>query len=132
VGPSEQGAEQPVPPSASDDVTLASDAGDTGATFASSADALAALAQAERQYQSAVAFLVQQDSTTGVAPEDPAVYRTRLAALDEVTAAAREALYEAPHDPIINRYYLATVGAREATLRQLNTSLPSGTQINRF
>lgn len=101
-------------------------------TFGSSAEALAALAAAERQYQSAVAFLVQQDSSARLAESGPAAYRMRLAALDEVTAAAREALYEAPHDPLINRYYLATVGAREATLRQLNTSLPVGTEINRF
>ena len=127
--PATPSAEQPVLAPASGDVAFV---GDAGPAFASAAEALAALAQAERQYQSAVAFLVQQDSSAGVAAEGPAVYRTRLAALDEVTAAAREALYEAPHDPIINRYYLATVGAREATLRQLNTSLPSGTQINRF
>ena len=107
-------------------------AGAGAVTFASSEDALVALADAERQYQSAVAFLVQQDSSAGLVESGPAAYRTRLAALDEVTAAAREALYEAPHDPLINRYYLATVGAREATLRQLNTALPVGSEINRF
>jgi len=121
-----------------DAADLAGRAGDSltmfagATTFGSSAEALAALAAAERQYQSAVAFLVQQDSSARLAESGPAAYRMRLAALDEVTAAAREALYEAPHDPLINRYYLATVGAREATLRQLNTSLPVGTEINRF
>jgi hypothetical protein len=44
----------------------------------------------------------------------------------------RAALQEAPQDPVINQYYLATVGAREATLRQLGTTLPPGAKLNRF
>jgi hypothetical protein len=44
----------------------------------------------------------------------------------------RAALHESPNDPVINQYYLATVGAREATLRQLGTTLPAGAKLNRF
>jgi hypothetical protein len=139
VAPPGAGTPAPGAPDSGASVTDGSDdeaglgrAGAGAVTFASSEDALVALADAERQYQSAVAFLVQQDSSAGLVESGPAAYRTRLAALDEVTAAAREALYEAPHDPLINRYYLATVGAREATLRQLNTALPVGSEINRF
>lgn len=112
----------------------------TAAAFRSTTEALVALARAEEQYQLAAAFLLQHDSSSGVSGERTrstggdasSVYRTRLAALDNVMAASREALYEAPHDPVINRYYLATLGAREATLRQLNTSLPAGARLTRF
>jgi hypothetical protein len=48
-------------------------------------------------------------------------------------AEIRGALKEAPQDPVINQYYLQTVGAREATLRQLGTTLrPAGVKLNRF
>jgi len=105
---------------------------DSVPAFRSEAEALAALTRAERQYQLAATFLVQQDPAVTPLDDSSAVYRTRLAALDDVTAAAREALYEAPYDPVISRYYLATMSAREATLRQLNTTLPQGRQITRF
>jgi hypothetical protein len=104
---------------------------DTAARFVSTADALTALASAERQYERAAAFLVEHDSSSQ--PTDSSqLYKARLAALDNVMAATREALYDAPHDPLINRYYLATMGAREATLRQLGTSLPRGERISRY
>lgn len=112
---------------------------DTAAAFRSTTEALVALARAEEQYQLAAAFLLQHDSSSGMSgararatDDSSSVYRTRLVALDNVMAASREALYEAPHDPVINRYYLATLGAREATLRQLNTSLPAGARLARF
>lgn len=111
---------------------------DTTVLFRTTTEALIAMARAERQYQLAAAFLLEHDSV-GIGagrmprPEDsPSVYQARLAALDNVVAASREALYEAPHDPVINRYYLATLGAREATLRQLNTALPAGAQLTRY
>jgi hypothetical protein len=59
-------------------------------------------------------------------------YRSRLAALDRVISASREAMREAPHDPVINGYYLTTIGQREATLRQLNTALPASLRLNDF
>ncbi|HET9011405.1 MAG TPA: hypothetical protein VFN38_06290 [Gemmatimonadaceae bacterium] len=112
---------------------------DTTATFRSTTDALVALAKAEQQYQLAAAFLLEHDSASGMSgartraiDDSSSVYRMRLAALDNVMAASREALYEAPHDPVINRYYLATLGAREATLRQLNTALPAGARLARY
>ncbi|HEX6059636.1 MAG TPA: hypothetical protein VFZ11_11555 [Gemmatimonadaceae bacterium] len=101
------------------------------ATFASEEAALAVMLDAERRYQLAATYLVANDSATQL--DDADGYRTRLAALDEVAAATRRALYQAPDDPVINRYYLTTLGAREATLRQLGATLePSGMQVGRF
>lgn len=62
----------------------------------------------------------------------PVAYRSRLAALDRVISTTREALRVAPHDPVINGYYLTTLGQREATLRQLNTALPTTLRVNSF
>jgi len=115
-----------------DDENAAGTPADSVAGFRSQAEALAALARAERQYQLAATFLVQHDPEAAPLDDSSAVYRTRLAALDDVSAVAREALYEAPYDPVISRYYLATMSAREATLRQLNTALPEGRQLTRF
>ena len=105
---------------------------DSVAVFRSTDDALVALVRAERQYQIAATFLAANDSTAEPFEDSSAVYRARLAALDAVMAGTRTALYEAPHDPVINRYYLATLGAREATARQLGTSLPAGQSVSRF
>jgi len=99
--------------------------------IATSEDAMLVLQRAERDYRAAAAFLAVRD-TAGFGAERPEVYQARLAALDEVAAVTRAALYEAPHDPIINQYYLASLGAREATLRQLGTQLPAGTLLSRF
>lgn len=100
-------------------------------TFASEDEALAALMDAERRYQLAASYLVSNDSATRL--DNAESYRTRLAALDEVAAATRRALYESPYDPVINRYYLTTLGARDATLRQLGATLePVGMQVGRF
>ena len=55
-----------------------------------------------------------------------------MATLDEVGATVRQALTESPGDPVINGYYLTTLGQREATLRQLNASLPLGVRVNSF
>ena len=110
--------------------------GDTLPVFHNAREALAHLTSAEKQYQYAAEFLGQLDTTGAGASASPgdssAMYQTRLAALDNVMAATRQALYQAPHDPVINRYYLATLGAREATLRQLNTSLPAGARLARY
>ena len=99
--------------------------------FASVDDARAAQQRAEATYQHAAAFLAEHDST-GAAVGNPVTYRSRLAALDNVISTTREALRRAPHDSIINGYYLTTLGQREATLHQLNTSLPSAVQVNSF
>jgi hypothetical protein len=44
----------------------------------------------------------------------------------------RQAMNDAPYDPVINSYYLTTLGQREATLRQINTTLPTGVRLNSF
>ena len=43
-----------------------------------------------------------------------------------------EALNDAPYDPVINGYYLTTLGQREATLRQLNTVMPTGMRMTSY
>lgn len=120
---------------------IASLVADTMNAFHSTTDALVALARAEHDYQVAATYLLAHDSSAGGGSslgagsnggDNPGVYRARLAALDNVVAASREALYDAPHDPVINRYYIATVRDREATLQQLNTALPAGARLTRF
>ena len=105
----------------------ATDAGAATIAFKSEDEAWDVLNRAGADYQRASAFLAAKDQN---APADStSVYQARLVALDAMTSASRKALYSAPHDPVINQYYLAAQGAREATLRQLSTSLPSGTKL---
>lgn len=99
-------------------------------SFTSNAEALAALYRSQREYERAATFLMT-NNPVGDATQ-PDVYRTRLAALDNVMQASMTALQDAPADPVINRYYLAAAGARESTLRQLQTSLPAGSRIGSF
>ncbi len=108
-------------------------AGDTvvPATFASVDAARAARDRAQLVYQNATTYLAQNDSAV-TGGEGPSAMRTRLAALDRVSHAMRDALADAPYDPVINDYYLTTIGQREATLRQLNTALPAGMRVNSF
>jgi hypothetical protein len=98
--------------------------------FTSLDDALVALQRYEVAYQHAAEYLADHDSTTRV--DDSEAYRTRLAALDRAGRAMSDALREAPYDPVINGYYLTTLGQRQATLRQLQTSLPAGHRIQSF
>lgn len=128
---SSDGSASPATSGASGPMADAGDAPADQVMFESEEAALAAMLDAERRYQLAASYLVSNDSATRLDNADG--YRTRLAALDEVAAATRRALYQAPHDPVINRYYLTTLGAREATLRQLGaTLLPDGMQVGRF
>ena len=99
--------------------------------FHSPEEAWATLNRAGEEYQRASSYLSASNTEVPM-PTNPETYRTRLAALDNVMTEMRSALHEAPHDPVINQYYLATVGAREATLRQLGTTLPAGARLNRF
>ena len=94
-------------------------------------DALAALESAQRQYDQAVAFIAAHDSTAQT-PEAGDVFRTRLAALDEMAETSRQALAAAPTDPVLNQYYISTLGAREVTLRQLGSVLTEGKRLSRF
>jgi hypothetical protein len=104
-----------------------------GATeFKSPEEAWDALNRAGEEYQRASLYLSASNTSVPM-PNNPSRYRTRLAALDTVMTEIRGALKEAPEDPVINQYYLQTVGAREATLRQLGTTLrPAGVSLNRF
>jgi hypothetical protein len=100
--------------------------------FKSPDEAWDALNRAGEEYQRASLYLSASNADVPM-PDNPSQYRTRLAALDNVMAEIRGALKEAPQDPVINQYYLQTVGAREATLRQLGTTLrPAGVRLNRF
>lgn len=104
----------------------------TTTPFKSPEEAWDVLNRAGEEYQAASAYLSAANTEVPM-PANPSQYRTRLAALDNVMTEIRGALKEAPQDPVINQYYLATVGAREATLRQLGTTLrPAGVSLNRF
>jgi hypothetical protein len=102
-----------------------------GPAFDSVEEALAALEDAQRKYDRAVAFIAVHDSTQH-SPEAGEVFRTRLAALDEMAETSRQALSVAPADPVLNQYYLSTLGAREVTLRQLGSVLTPGKRLSRF
>lgn len=102
-----------------------------GAPFGSVDDALATLSSAQREYDRAASFIAAHDSTAR-SPEARYVFRTRLAALDEMAETSRQALSEAPTDPVLNQYYLSTLGAREVTLRQLGSVLTPGKRLSRF
>ena len=112
-------------------VANASTASAPAAEFRSPEEAWDVLNRAGEEYQRASAYLSASNTEVPL-PTNPDTYRTRLAALDNVMNEMRSALNEAPQDPVINQYYLATVGAREATLRQLGTTLPAGARLNRF
>lgn len=99
-------------------------------SYTSNAEALAALYRAQREYERAATFLMTNNPVGD--ETQPYVYRARLAALDNVMQASMTALQDAPADPVINRYYIAAAGARESTLRQLQTSLPPGSRVDSF
>ncbi len=111
--------------------TTAQRADSLPATFQSVDEARATLSRAVAVYQNAAAYLAAHDTTHGGA-ESPSAMRTRLAALDRVSNTMRQAMNDAPYDPVINSYYLTTLGQREATLRQINTTLPTGVRLNSF
>jgi hypothetical protein len=104
---------------------------DQNSPFSSVEDALATLETSQRNYDRAVSFIAAHDTTTQ-SPEAGDVFRTRLAALDEMAETSRQALSAAPTDPVLNQYYLSTLGAREVTLRQLGSVLTSGKRLTRF
>ena len=110
------------------ELSLRSAAYGAAGEFASVSQATSLLNRAQRDYERASLWLAANDST----PHDSDVYRARLAALDQMMAASRAALSDAPQDPVLNQYYLAAFSAREATLQQLGTSLPVGKTIERY
>jgi hypothetical protein len=104
----------------------------TPVNFQTPEQALAVLNTAQEQYQSAAAFLATSDTGSRFVGMNQDSYRARLAALDEIAATTRAALYRAPQDPMLNQYYLTTLGAREATLRQIGASLPDTRRLERY
>jgi hypothetical protein len=103
-----------------------------GMDFRSADEAMQALAASQQTYQNAAAYLAAQDTSQHFTGLNTEAYRTRLSALDEMTAASRSALYRAPQDPLLNQYYLAFQAAREQTLQQLAVSLPAKRQLGRY
>ncbi|HEY9228658.1 MAG TPA: hypothetical protein VIP11_18530, partial [Gemmatimonadaceae bacterium] len=104
---------------------------DSVPTFQSVEDARAMQAQAQLIFQTATAYLAQQDTAIRAA-DSPSAIRNRLAALDRAREVMGEALNSAPYDPVINGYYLTTIGQREATIRQLNTVLPASMRMTSY
>lgn len=102
-----------------------------GRPFKSATDARSALVRSQAEYSRAAAFLAASD-TAAQPMVGPQIYRDRLAALDEMTIATMNALRGAPGDPLLNQYYLSAAAAREATLQQLDQSLPAGATMVRF
>ncbi len=100
--------------------------------FGSPDEAIRALNVAQQQYQSAAAFLASRDTLSRFVGMNQDSYEARLAALDEIAATTRAALYRAPQDPMLNQYYLTTLGAREATLREIGASMPQSRRLERY
>jgi len=104
---------------------------DQSSPFSNVEEALSALETSQRNYDRAVAFIAAHD-TTSQSPEAGDVFRTRLAALDEMAETSRQALAAAPADQVLNQYYISTLGARDVTLRQLGSVLTPGKRLSRF
>lgn len=104
----------------------------TAPAFQSADEAFSVLTSSQEQYQRAAAFLASQDTTSRFIGMNEDSYTARLAALDEIAAAARSALYRLPQDPMLNQYYLTTLGAREATLRQIGATAPQTRRMERY
>jgi hypothetical protein len=72
------------------------------------------LTEAEALYLDAVTRMAALS-----AGEDLGDPYTRLAALEIIAAATREALGQAPADPVLNGYHITAIANREALLRQI-------------
>ena len=96
--------------------------------FASLQAATEALYRAQSEYERASLWLASNDSIV----HSSDVYRTRLAALDQMMAASRAALRESPQDPVLNHYFHTASAAREATLQALSVTLPVDKTLERY
>lgn len=103
-------------------------ASNSSGAFGSVDEATIVLNRAQQDYERASLWLAANDTTV----RNSDVYRARLAALDQMMAASRAALREAPQDPVLNHYYRAAYTAREATLQQLVSTLPVDKVIERY
>jgi len=108
-------------------VAVAASVGATGA-FGSVQQASDILYRAQRDYERASLWLAANDTTM----HSSDVYRARLEALDQMMAASRAALQEAPQDPVLNHYFLSAYNAREATLQALGGALPVDKTLERY
>jgi hypothetical protein len=124
--------ELPVLPSGQTATGSGAPAATTSGEFRTADDALKALASAQQTYQTAAAFLAAQDTTAHFVGLNQNTYRTRLKALDDITASTRTALYQAPQDPVLNQYYLNTLAARNATLTLLRQATPATNQFRGY
>ncbi len=104
----------------------------TPASFNNPEEAWATLDRASADYQSASAFLAATNSRAGAVMDSAAIYRARLAALEQLMTASETARENAPRDPVINQYYLAALGAREATAQQLGAVRPASLRLKGF
>jgi hypothetical protein len=102
------------------------------ATFKSSDEAVKMLAVSQQSYENAAAFLAAQDTSAHFIGLNQSSYRARLQALDQMAAATRTALYQAPQDPLLNQYYLATLSARKETIRQIGLTMPATKDLQRY
>ena len=100
--------------------------------FKTTDEAMLAMSAAQQTYQTAAAFIAAQDTSSHFIGLNQNTYRTRLAALDEIAAATRAALYRAPQDPVLNQYYLGTLSEREATLTQLRQAIPVTSRMRSY
>jgi hypothetical protein len=98
-------------------------------SFRNTTDAMQVLSASQQQYQEAAAFLAAQDTTSHFIGLNQTSFQARLAALDQMAAATRAALYQAPQDPVLNQYYLSALGARAATLKQMGAVMPANRQL---
>ncbi len=110
----------------------ASSASGAANNFDSPQAAMQTLSSAQQEYTDAAAYLAAQDTTSHFIGLNVNTYRARLAALDNIVASTRTALYQAPQDPVLNQYYLSAVAAREATLRQYKVALPASQKLERY
>ena len=122
----------PVLPTASESPAVNTLVSPAVTSFSTTAEALTALSAAQQTYQTAAAFLAAQDTSAHFVGLNQNTYRTRLEALDQITAATRAALYRAPQDPVLNQYYLGTLTEREATLTQLRQAMPSKSKFRSY
>lgn len=99
-----------------------------GGAFANVAQATESLYRAQQAYERASLWLASNDTTA----HSSDVYRTRLAALDQMMASSRAALRDAPTDPILLHYFQSAYTAREATLKQLSVTLPVDKTLERY
>lgn len=102
------------------------------ARFTTVEEAWATLDRASAEYQSASAFLAANNSLATSVTDSVAIYRNRLAALEQLMNATITARENAPRDPVINQYYLSALGAREATAQQLGAVRPANLRLKGF